>query len=135
MNRKASSILVMIIEIIAVLVVGVMITKYAMTIANSETVTKINLANNLQMMMNTLVATPGDAIIAYPYNVSKFNLILSQSSVTVTQPNDLSVEKIIRGFNLPTDYEALGVLEQKGKVCLEKKSTRIILRECNSESR
>ncbi|MBI4980023.1 hypothetical protein HZC30_00530 [Candidatus Woesearchaeota archaeon] len=132
MNRKASSILVMIIEILAVLVVGVMITKYAVTIAHSETVTKINLANNLQMMMNTLVATPGDAVVAYPYNASKFNLILSQSSVTVTQPNDLNVEKIIRGFNLPAGYEALGVLEQKDKACLEKKSTRIILRECNT---
>ncbi|MBU0457713.1 MAG: lytic transglycosylase domain-containing protein [Nanoarchaeota archaeon] len=97
---------------------------------SSTTITKINLANDMKMMIDTFVGVSGDAVIEIPYNTSKFVLLFKESSILIFEKNDLEVKRIERKMILPENYKLIGFLEEKEKVCLEKKSKVIVLKEC-----
>ncbi|MDO8656481.1 MAG: hypothetical protein Q7K45_04540, partial [Nanoarchaeota archaeon] len=100
--------------------------------AESITTVKITAADDIQMMINTLVGVPGDAIVKYPQNVSALTFIVDNNGIAVFQKGEPETKWQVRQFFLPTGYAAEGTLEEKSWLCLEKKNQKIILRECKS---
>lgn len=132
MNKKGESIIMMIFEILAVLMISYILVSIAQSYAESITTVKITAADDIQMMVNTLVAVPGDAVTKYPQNVSALTFILDNNGVAVFQKNEPEVKWQVRQFFLPQGYAAEGTLEEKPWLCLEKRNKKIILRECKS---
>ncbi len=132
MNKKGITTLMMILEIVIVLISAYSIFSIASKYASSETVNKIIIADDIKMMVDTLIGTPGDAVVQYPGNVSKYTFILSSSSINVFIKGEGEQKKILRYFSLPEGYQAFGTLEGKDSFCLEKEKKKIVLRECAS---
>lgn len=132
MNKKATNIPLMIFEIIAVVIVVSMMISVANSYAQSDKTLKLGAAEDIRMMVDTLVAVPGEGVVAYPQNVSLYSFILDSGSVTLFKKGESEALWITRTFILPEGYAAEGVLEEKEHLCLEKKAKRILLRECNS---
>lgn len=130
MNKRGIITLMMILEIIIILVFAGLIFGLASKFASSETTNKITIADDIKMMVDTLVGTPGEAVVQYPGNVSKYTFILSSSSVTVYIKGEGEQRRIVRYFSLPEAYQAFGTLEGKGSLCLAKEKKKIVLREC-----
>lgn len=133
MSKKAEStetLILMLFEILIVILIVWLVADKTMSLAKSDTVIKINLADDLSMMVNSIVAMPGDALVAYPANVSKYTLILDSGSVLVMKKGEMDIRKVVRKFNLPESYSGEGVVEEKASVCLQKENKKIILKEC-----
>jgi hypothetical protein len=133
MTKKAEStetLILMLFEILIVILVVWMAADRTMSYAKSETIFKINAANDLMMMVNAVVGTPGNSVVTYPVNISKFTLILDSGSILVMKKGDFEISKVIRKFNLPEGYSGEGVVEEKANVCLAKENKKIILKEC-----
>lgn len=133
MNKKAASILMVIFEILAVIIVVSMTFSAAKGMAKGERVEKVNLAEEIRMMADTLVGVPGEAVVECPYNVSKYVFLLDKESVSVFKESEDKVNWAVRKFYLPEGYQAIGSLKGKERACLEKKGKTIFLRECESE--
>lgn len=129
-KRAASTTLMMIFEIIIVIFVILMIFEIALSYASSETVNKIVLAENIKMMVNTFVGTPGDALYEFLGNLTKYTFIMTSSTIKVSIQGETKQRTVIRSFFLPQGFSAVGTVNQKEKVCLQKEGTAIILREC-----
>lgn len=132
-NKKASSILMMIFEIIVVSVVIYLTISIAHAYGSSLLTAKINAAEDIKMMVNTLVAVPGDALVEYPKNVTEFSFILIPNSISVFENAQTDQSPAVRAFFLPQGYTAEGSVIQISPICLEKKSKRIILKPCLPE--
>jgi len=130
LDKKGITTLMMILEIVIILFASYSIFSIASRYASSETTNKIIIADDIKMMIDTLVGTPGEAAVQYPGNVSKYTFILSSSSVTVFIKGEGEQKKIVRYFSLPEGYQAFGVLEGKNSLCLEKDKKKMVLREC-----
>ncbi|MEK6905143.1 MAG: hypothetical protein AABX24_01955 [Nanoarchaeota archaeon] len=130
MDKKGITTLMMILEIIIILIAAYSIFSIASKYASSETTNKIIIADDLKMMVDTLIGTPGETVVQYPGNVSKYTFILSSSSVSVFIKGEGEQKKIMRYFSLPAGYQAFGTLESKDNLCLEKEKNKIMLREC-----
>ncbi len=117
-------------ELLVVIMVIFMTMSIAKTYASSETTRKIILANDIAMMVDTLVGTPGDAIVEYPSETSKYLFVLNSNSITVFIKNDRESQYVVRHFSLPSGYEAYGTVEGKAKLCLKKENNKITLLEC-----
>lgn len=130
MNSKGSSILMMIFEILAVLLVVYLTTSIAYAYGSSTMVEKVNAAEEMRMMIDTLVAVPGEAVVEYPKNVSGFIFILDNAEIAVFEKGQEGNLWIIRQFVLPFGYSAEGSAEQVERVCLEKKNKKVVLRQC-----
>lgn len=135
MNKKATSILMMIIEVLAVILVGVMVFSAADDIAKGERTEKVILAEEIRMMMDTLAGVPGEAIVEYPYNVSKYTFLLDKRSITVFKEGEDKAAWAVRNFALPGGHDAVGPLKGKERLCLEKTGKNIFLRECKAEEK
>ncbi|MEW5896784.1 MAG: hypothetical protein AB1668_03780 [Nanoarchaeota archaeon] len=132
MNKKGLEInIIFIIKLLAVLLVGSIAFSKAFAYAKKDTITKTNTAEDLRMMVDTLVGVPGDAVVRYPYNVSEYSFILSQGSVSVFKKGEAVNLWMSRSFFLPKEYIAQGVVEGKSRLCLEKKNKQILLKECS----
>ncbi|MFH0701880.1 MAG: hypothetical protein V2A62_05605 [Candidatus Woesearchaeota archaeon] len=129
MNKKGSYLLA-VGEVLAIIAVMILVLLSTEKMAKSEAVLKINTVNNFELMINTLVGTPGEGMVEFPYNISRFNLILSSNSISVFLPGEESKQFEVRTFRLPTSYVAEGVVKQAPHICLEKKNKKILLREC-----
>src|SRR3989339_2256594 len=125
MNKKASSILMIIFELLAVILIIWITTEVAYGMGKSDTVVKVNLATDLKMMVNTLAGVSGDVVIEYPLNVVNYTFTLSQNSVSVFKKTESDQQKVTRTFILPTGYFASGSLDEKSRLCLEKKDKNI----------
>lgn len=130
MNKKAASIMMIIFEILVVLMVSYIVTSIAQSFAQSPTTLKITAAGDVQMMVNTLVGAPGDAVVKYPHNVSLFSFILDNNGIAVFQKGEPDVKWQVRQFSLPLGYVAEGTLDEKSWLCIEKRNKKILLREC-----
>lgn len=130
MNKKGANILLFIFEVLVVLLVIFIATNTAQAYGKSETVTKINLAEEMRMMINTLAGISGDAIVEYPSDISAFRLVLRKDNILVFSKGETEDKWIERTFSLPAGYTAEGVAEEQIKVCLEKKNKKILLRPC-----
>lgn len=132
MNKKGMEMnVIFIIKLLAVLLVGSIALSKAFAYAQKDTITKTNTAEDLRMMIDTLVGVPGDAIVKYPYNVSGYSFILNQGSVSVFKKGETKNLWVSRSFFLPNGYTTQGNIEEKSNICLEKKSKDIFLKECS----
>ena len=77
-----------------------------------------------------LVAVPGDAIVNYPQEVSKFSFILTQGSISVFNKGEEENVWIVTTFFLPDNYQAEGSVSEANYICLEKLNKKIILKKC-----
>ena len=130
MDKRGITTLMMILEIIIILISAASIFGIASKFASSETTNKIVIADDIKMMMDTLIGTPGEAMVQYPEPVSKYAFILSSSSITVFIKGEGEQQKIIRYFSLPEGYQAFGTLEDRDHLCLTKEKKKILLQEC-----
>ncbi len=135
MNKKASSILMIVFEVLAVAIIIFGAWEAANKIAKSETVSKTNLANDLVMMINTMLATEGDLVVSYPYNASSFTISLNSKEVVVLVQGESETSHARRKIVLPSTWEASGFVEQKERICFEKKEHLILLRACSEEEK
>ncbi|SRR3989344_2004202 len=134
MNKKADSqVLIVIFELLVVALVVFTTARVAHSYGSSLLTQKVNLAQDIAMMADTLAGVPGDAMVQYPENVSQFSIILSKKSVLVFEKDDTEAERVSRSFILPEGYDAFGTLQQENLLCLEKKGKAIILRKCEPE--
>ncbi|MBT6773929.1 hypothetical protein HOA91_01020 [Candidatus Woesearchaeota archaeon] len=130
MNKKAASVIMITFEILVVLLVVYMTVSIGKAYGESDQVTKINAAEELRMMIDTLVAVPGDAIVNYPQEVSKFSFILTQGSISVFNKGEEENVWIVTTFFLPDNYQAEGSVSEANYICLEKLNKKIILKKC-----
>ena len=133
LDKKGITTLMMVLEIIIILFAAYSIFSIASRYASSETTNKIIIADDIKMMADTLVGTPGEAVVQYPGNVSKYTFILSSSSVSVFIKGEGEQKKIVRYFSLPEGYQAFGTLEGRDNLCLGKEKKKIVLKECKEE--
>ena len=133
MNRKAVSTIMIIFEVIIVVTVVFMTTSAGKQLGEADTVRKINAAEDIRMMVDTLVGIPGDAIVKYPKNASEFAFILKPGHIAVFNEGEPENKWIIRDFFLPEVYTAEGISTHKEELCLEKRSSdrKILLRTCD----
>lgn len=142
MNRRGITTLMMILEITIILLASYSIFGIASKFASSETTNKIIIADDIKMMVDTLVGTPGEAVVQYPGNVSKYTFIMSSSvseqeasigSISVFIKGEGEQKKIVRYFSLPEGYQAFGTSESKDTLVLAKEKNKILLRSSKSE--
>ena len=141
MNKKAETIIAMLIEILVVILVVFLVMQKAVSLAKSDSTIQINIAQDMAMMIHVLIATPGNIVLAYPNEVSKYSIFITPDrkvSVLPVKKDQSLLSKlpamtiVRRPFNLPQGYSAEGLVEGKPHLCLEKKNRLIVLRECGS---
>ena len=130
MNKQGASVLLLIGELMVVIIAIFLITDYAQGLATSETTQKIIIAEDMRMMINTLVGIPGNAVVEYPHNASRYSFILNSGAVAVFVPGEPENKWAVRTFILPQGYTAEGVAEKSERRCLEKEGKIIRVREC-----
>jgi uncharacterized membrane protein YgcG len=131
MNKKASAILTLIFEVIAVLLVIGMVYSIATGFATSRTVNKINRAEDVKMWVNVLVSLPGDVVIENSKTFEDYYVNLYGDKVHVGIVGENKEDVVERMFILPEGYVADGFVNNVTDVCLEKKGSYINLRECS----
>ena len=145
-NKKASSIILMIIELVVVVLIVGMTFYAARNYAKSETIQKEIITEDLRMMVNALIAVPGDAMVKYPQDTSAYTFILTSQGVTgYLKGQELQeLGKVKKTFFLPLEeapadtttfsqkmaYTASGTVEGEKSLCLEKKNKHIFLKPC-----
>jgi len=131
-DKKGSSILLMIFEILVVILVIATMFSIATKFTEESATQKIFHAEEIRMLVNTFIAHPGDSFMEYPKDVSEFIIILSDNEVTVFSKGekDDNIKKARRSLHLPKDYTAAGTSNLKKKICLEKKSKKVFLHNC-----
>ena len=133
MNQQGSSILMLIFELLVVIIVIFGVVQTTLAFNESDTITKVNIAEDIRMMVDTLVSVPGDAVVEYPRDVSRFIFILGQDDITIYKSGESEFKTITRIFYLPEGYYAVGFIENADRVCLEKTGHDIFLRRCELE--
>lgn len=131
MNTKAASVILWIFEILAVVLIVVMALQVSSSFSRGQAVQKINLAEDLTMMIELLAGVSGDAIIEYPQNTKEYKLIVSADKILVFLPSDTELQRVSRKFHLPESYQAEGFVDQQERLCVTKSGKKIILGGCS----
>ncbi|MBS3117167.1 hypothetical protein J4421_06245 [Candidatus Woesearchaeota archaeon] len=122
-------------QVLAVFVFGVVALSIAQAHAKSDFVLKTNIADEIKMMVDTLVAVPGEALVKVPYNTTDYSLLLTSENIAIFKKGENKEQWTIRPFFLPEGYHAQGSSVDLGRVCLEKKGKSITLRRCLEDER
>tara|TARA_Y100000310_G_C20615762_1_gene780523 strand:+ start:377 stop:787 length:411 start_codon:yes stop_codon:yes gene_type:complete len=130
LNKKGSSVLFIIFEILVVVIIVQAVFQVAAAYGDSVTIRKVQMANDLVLMVNHLVATPGDVKIEYPGDSSNYLVTLHTSSVEVSIEGDEDVNIAVRVYSLPQGYEAKGTVSKVENLCLVKDDNLIKVEEC-----
>ena len=126
----------MLFEVLAVLAVAYITITVGQVYGSSDTVFKINTAEEVRMMIDTLAGIPGDAIVKFPYNVSGYIFILEPGAINIFKDGEKqsSGKWVTRRFFLPLNYGVEGTLKDSDYFCLEKerlqKQVKIRLMSC-----
>lgn len=129
-NKKGSSVLFIVFEILAVIIIVQAVFQIAANYGDSTTIKKVQMANDLVLMVNQLVATPGNAVIEYPGDSSEYTVSLYASSVEVSVNSDSDVNIAVRKYSLPKGYQAKGTISKIENLCLKKEGNLIKVEEC-----
>ena len=129
-GRKGSSVLFILFEILVVVMIIQTVFQIAAAYGDSTTIKKVQMGNDLVLMVNTLVATPGDAIVEYPGDSSEYMVSLFQSSVEVSVEGDAEIAYAVRAYSLPKGYTAKGTVNKIEFLCLKKDGRQITVIEC-----
>lgn len=132
MNKKAL-VITTVLEMLAVVFIIFMMLEVAAAFGESDTVIKINTAEDLWMMVDILAGVPGEAVIEYPRDVSQFVFILTQTGVIISKTGETELKQVIRNYYLPDGFQATGAAKNVQRICLEKKNKVIFIRECLEE--
>ncbi|HLC80820.1 MAG TPA: hypothetical protein VJG31_03540 [Candidatus Nanoarchaeia archaeon] len=131
MNRKAASVLLMVVEILAVIFLAFISLKMAQAAANQSSLEKINLAQDLVLSVNTLVSFPGEGFLQYPlndrYNLSEYIFSLTDGGVTTKSKPEEELGSVTRRLSLPQGYTAFGEMSYPEKFYLVKEGKKIYL--------
>ncbi len=130
LGKKGSSVLFIIFEILVVVLIIQVVFQIAAAYGDSTNIKKVQMANDLVLMVNTLVATPGNAIVEYPGDASLYIVTLVQASVEVSVEGDGEIAYAVRHYSLPKGYTAKGTVKEIEKLCLVKEGRQITVSEC-----
>lgn len=123
----------LIFEVLFVVAVGWIAVNISTNYAQSQTVQQIRTAEEISMMVNTLVATPGESLVEYPNNLTQYRLVLTSSAIIISLTSGSDYDQVQRNFYLPTGYIAQtqgGIVEHTQHVCLSRKDRIITLQIC-----
>ena len=130
MNTKGTSVLMIIFELLIVVMIVGGSMQIANKIAKDETTTQTAVTNEMRMMLEVLVAVPGDMVVEVPFNTSKYEVEVRKNKVSL----DNKGKVIFRKFHVPENYQISGIWKGVERLCLEKKDERFIfLRKCLEE--
>jgi len=129
-NKKGSSVLLMVFEILAVVMLIYVTLSIAKALGESDTVFKKSVAEDIRMTVDVLVGVPGNAVVRYPTNVSMLSFSLDSNTISLFVKDEAGDLREVRNFFLPEGYTAEGFVEGVNWVCMEKKGKLIRLREC-----
>lgn len=116
--------------VVVIIVVGIALT-FATRLGKPGTINKITAAEDLAMMVNTLIALPGNALVEYPRDMSFYSLVLTSQKVTIYEGDQTTDrDPVSRSFILPQGYTATKFVKQKARVCLQKEGKTIAIVEC-----
>jgi murein DD-endopeptidase MepM/ murein hydrolase activator NlpD len=133
MNKKGASILMMIFEVLVVSMVIYIMISVAHSYSSSLLTAKIDAAEDVNMMINTLVGIPGNAIVKYPRDTSPFTFVIDSGKITVLEKDEVEQAWVRRQFYLPEGYQAQGLVEFKPQLCISKREKRIKISDCSEE--
>jgi len=147
---KKGGIILMIVGVIIVTLIIFMANSKAKSYAKSDPILKEYIANDLALMINTLMV-PGDVIVEYPQNVSEYIFLLSSKEVSVYRKDtetsflytetsfelsvyrkdEVIINRVQKNIVLPKGYHAVGDVEGKDRICIKKSNKNIFLEECD----
>ncbi|MDP3733780.1 MAG: hypothetical protein Q8R37_00995 [Nanoarchaeota archaeon] len=130
MNTKAASVILWIFEVLAVVLMVVMVLQVSSSFAQGQAVQKINIAEDLVMMVEMVSGVPGDVVIEYPRSIKEYKFIVSPGTILVFLPGDTELQRVQRTFHLPENYRAEGFVDQEEHLCITKSGNKIILGGC-----
>ena len=130
MDKKAASILMMIFEVLVVSLVIYIMISIAHSYSSSLLTSKVNAADDVSMMINTLVGVPGDATVKFPRDAVPFTFVLDSGTISVLEANEPEHTWVRRQFYLPEGYQAQGLVEFKPQLCISKQEKVIKISEC-----
>jgi hypothetical protein len=133
MNKKASTILMMIFEVLVVLIVVTGGFRVAGNIAEEESVKRILFAEEVRLMVNTLVGLPGDAVVDFPYDITDYVFVFQSTptpAIVVFNKDKDDDARITKRFYLPQGYKIIGSVKDSAKLCLNKEGKTIKLDKC-----
>jgi len=126
--KKGELSLTLLMELVVVVAIGYLLIDYASSLAGSERVEKANIAEDFRMAIDLLIATPGDAKIRYPADLSNYKINLAHGVVVVSSGNELTeATKTSRVFFQPSSFFVGGMSENNQSVYLIKEDKRITL--------
>ena len=134
LNRRSTSVLVLIFEVLAVIVVVGILFAGTAAYATSGGIVGIRANNELYLLLNALIAVPGDVHLEFPQDLSSYRVELQDSAVVTTLIEEgqktREAKKILR---LPEGYTLSGAVEGESRICLEKKGQHLLLLPCPEE--
>jgi len=94
------------------------------------------LAGDMEMMINAMIAVPGDVSLEFPLddsrNISDYSILITNNEVAIFSKKVTGSERlqVKRDYFLPEGYSAQGAVEEVEKFCLSKIGKAIILDKC-----
>ena len=122
MNTQGSGIILMVFEILIVVLVVGMTFSVAKAYSGSEGINKILYAGELEMMVNTLAAVPGAAVVEFPYNASSYVVVFDSSEIRMYLKTEEHTPLVWerRQVHLPGEMKLAGVAKGVERLCLTK---------------
>ena len=121
-GKKGVQILFIVFELLIVLFVIFTLVKIAESYGSTTGTQKAILSKDLKMMVDTLVATPGDVVVEYPGDVSSYQFHLFQDHILVALYDEDKGFGISNYFSLPKGYKATGSVMESEKLCFVKQN-------------
>lgn len=131
-HKKAStsSIVLLIFEVLVVVLVIFLMVSTAKAFGESDIAFRTNTVEDLRMMIETLVAVPGDALVTFPHNVSLYSFVLEERAITILKMGDPQDKALSRSFNVPHNYHAEGIVSGEKNLCMKKNGRKIRIFSC-----
>jgi hypothetical protein len=126
-SKKGSSIIMMIAEILAVLLVLTLVYQAVINVSKGEGIESNNIVNELVMGIEAATTVNGNFKAEFPYqNLTNYTFLLSNDKILMTGKE----VKLTYLVNLPEGYLASGVVEKAERLCLDKEGQTIYIRGC-----
>lgn len=130
-SKKGASIILTIFELLVIILVVFMAFSRSKDLGESDRVVRQKAVEEFAMMVNTLVALPGDAVVEYPGNMTQYTVILQNNQVAVgrtTPEGSISAgESVVKTLILPAGYAAEGIVQDTERIYLKKEHKKIRL--------
>lgn len=133
MNKKASAVMMIVFEVVIVVVIVTLSIMYAKKLAESETVAKKNIANDMKMMIDAAAGIQADFVVQYPRDMSKYNVIIASGKVRVEIEGENTAKAMEKRFFLPAEHNAVGLVKKEKNLCFDKKDKDIVIRPCKEK--